>query len=76
MNRCSDKLDKLIGKNVIVTFWDGDEREGILEFNRPYWGLKFGSNKYSIYKPNEGALFFRKSHVKKIREIEVENDNR
>lgn len=74
MNRRSDKLDKLIGKSVIVTFWDGDEREGILEFNRPYWGLNFGSNRYSLYKPNEGALFFRKSHVKKIREREVENN--
>lgn len=68
MNRCSDKLDKLIGKSVIVTFWDGDEREGILEFNRVYDGLKISSNQYSLYEPNDGVLFFRKSHVKKIRE--------
>ena len=68
MNRRSDKLDKLIGKSVIVTFQDGDEREGILEFNRPYWGLNFGSNEYSLYKTNEATVFFRKSHVKRIRE--------
>ena len=70
MNRRSDKLDKFIGKSVIVTFWGGDEREGILEFNRPYMGLKVGSNRYSLYKPNEVVLFFRKSHVKKIRKRE------
>ena len=68
MNRRSDKLDKLIGKNVIVTFCDEEEREGILEFNRPYIGLIIGSNKYSLHSPNEYTIFFNKSHVKKIKE--------
>ena len=74
MNRRSDKLDKFIGKNVEVTFWDGDVREGVLSFNKPYWGTNINSNKYSIRYYSDTIigmtnLFFRKSHVKKIREI-------
>lgn len=30
MNRRSNKLDKFIGKNVEITFLDGDVREGVL----------------------------------------------
>lgn len=70
MNRRSNKLDKFIGKSVIITFFDGDEKEGILEFNKPYAdiGLIYGSNQYSITKSDNTKLFFRKSHVKRIRE--------
>jgi hypothetical protein len=73
MNRRSEKLDKFLGKKVEITFTDGDVEQGWLEFDRPYWGLKFGSNRYSL----EGCyangtcshLFFRKSHVKSIKEV-------
>lgn len=68
MNRRSEKLDHYLNKQVEITFIDGDIVTGILEFNRPYLGLKFGSNKYSItYKGTH--MFFRKSHVKSIKEV-------
>lgn len=68
MNRRSKKLDQFLNRKVEITFIDGDILTGILEFDRPYWGLKFGSNKYSItYKDTH--LFFRKSHVKSIKEV-------
>lgn len=68
MNRRSAKLDKYLGKVVTVTFWDLDVVTGILEFNRPFAGLKFGSNKYSLHN-SDGNFYFRKSHVKKIKEV-------
>ena len=68
MNRRSEKLDQYLNKQVEITFWDGDIVTGILEFDRPYWGSKFYSNKYSItYKDTH--MFFRKSHVKSIKEV-------
>lgn len=68
-NRRDKKLDALIGKEVQIVFWDGDIKEGVLEWNRQYWGLVFGSNKYSITDKKGIPLFFRKSHVKKIKEV-------
>lgn len=68
VNRRDKKLDALLGKVVEITFFNGEIATGVLEFNRPYWGLKFGSNQYSI--PYNGTyLFFRKSHVKSIRAL-------
>ena len=68
MNRRSKKLDQYLNKQVEITFIDGDVQTGLLEFDRPYWGLKFGSNQYSItYKDTH--CFFRKSHVKSIKEV-------
>lgn len=68
MNRRSEKLDQYLNKLVEITFIDGDIVTGILEFNRPYSGTKFCSNKYSTtYKDTH--MFFRKSHVKSIKEV-------
>ena len=68
MNRRSEKLDKYLNKRVQITFHDGDVQTGVLEFDRAYWGLPFGSNEYSI--TNGGThMFFRKSHVKSIKEV-------
>lgn len=68
MNRRSEKLDKYLNKQVEITFIDGDIVIGILEFDIPYRGLKFGSNQYSI--TCDGIhMFFRKSHVKSIKEV-------
>lgn len=64
MNRRSEKLDRYLNKRVEITFFDGEIITGILEFDKPYWGLKFGSNSYSIRN-----IYFRKSHVKSIREV-------
>ena len=66
MNRRSEKLDQYLNKQVEITFIDGDVRTGVLEFNRPYWGLTFGSNQYSIAHDSTHT-FFRKSHVKSIK---------
>ena len=68
MNRRSEKLDQYLNKRVEITFFDGDIATGILEFNRPYLGLKYGSNMYSITY-NDTNMFFRKSHVKSIKEV-------
>lgn len=64
MNRRSEKLDRYLNKRVEITFFDGDVVTGILEFGKPYFGLKSGSNSYSIRN-----LYFRKSHVKSIKEL-------
>lgn len=73
MNRRSEKLDQYLNKQVEITFIDGDVGRGLLEFDRPYRGLKTGSKKYSleISFPNGTGthLFFRKSHVKSIKEV-------
>lgn len=68
MNRRSEKLDKYLNKLVEITFIDGDVETGILEFDRAYRGLPFGSNEYSITH-NGTHMFFRKSHVKSIKEV-------
>lgn len=68
MNRRSEKLDQYLNKQVEITFIDGDIATGILEFDRPYTGLKYGSNQYSI-TCNGTHMFFRKSHVKSIKEV-------
>ena len=67
MNRRSKKLDKYIGKNVEITFLEGDVRTGILEYDRPLYSGLQPSGYYSI---NGGKnTFFRKSHVREIREV-------
>lgn len=68
MNRRSEKLDQYLNKQVEITFIEGDIVTGILEFDRPFMGLPFGSNQYSITY-NGTHMFFRKSHVKSIKEI-------
>ena len=68
MNRRSEKLDQYLNKRVEITFIDGYIATGILEFNRPYCGLKSGSNKYSITY-NGATIYFRKSYVKSIKEV-------
>lgn len=74
VNRRSEKLDRLLGKRVIVTFNEGDTVEGVLEFNRPYKGTNIISNKYSLSELDSefiGACFFRKTNVKSVREVEA-----
>lgn len=68
MSRRSEKLDQYINKQVEINFIDGIIATGILEFDRPFTGLPFGSNMYSITY-NGTHMFFRKSHVKSIKEV-------
>lgn len=68
-NRRDKRLDALIGKEVQIVFSDGEIKEGFLEWNRPYEGLVFDSNKYSITDKKGIPLYFRKSYVKKIKEV-------
>ncbi len=73
MNRRSEKLDKYLSKRVQITFYDGDVETGVLEFGRPYYKGGLGSNEYSITEDND-TLFFRKSHVKSIKEESEERE--
>lgn len=66
MNRRSEKLDKYLNKRVEITFHDGDVETGILEFGKPYWG--FNTDEYSLTRNNDPDVYFRKSHVKSIKE--------
>lgn len=81
MNKRSAKLDKFINELVEITFTDGDVRTGVLEFDMP---LQVGSFKdcpshmYSVFVFGKGYIFFKKSHVKRIREWrkdEIKIDN-
>lgn len=59
-NRCheSEKLNRLLGKNVRVVFFDGDIREGVLrrsKYQAPY---------------RVGNLVFYKSHVIRVEEVQ------
>ena len=59
----SAKLDALIGKRVMIIFFDDDVQEGKLKVSQNHKGH------YSIERDGEGDLDFRKSHVKRIAEI-------
>ena len=72
VNRRSEKLDRLLGKRVIVTLSDGNKMEGVLEFDRPYEGTHIKSKMYSLSELNNDfiiACFFKKTHVRSIREV-------
>ena len=62
------KLDSLLGEIVRITFQDGVERIGVLEWDMARGLDKLPSQMYSVYVFGSGSYFFRKSHVKKIRE--------
>ena len=62
------KLDSLLGEIVRITFQDGVERIGVLEWDMARGLDKLPSQMYSIYVFGNGYYFFRKSHVKKVRE--------
>ena len=59
----SAKLDALLGKRVMIVFFDDDVQEGKLKVCQNHKGC------YSIERDGEGDLDFRKSHVKRIAEI-------
>lgn len=65
----SEKLDALIGRSVRAYFTDGSRHEGILRYSEKLdinHGYRAGE--YYINKP-QGAVIFRKTHVKKILSI-------
>lgn len=72
-NRRSEKLDRFLGKRVEVIFNDGDVVEGTLVFDKPYdEGEYVYPNMYALTELDNRyieTLFFRKSHVKSIREV-------
>ena len=59
-SRRSEKLDKLLGQEVIIEFWDGSTKEGILEFN-----LEENSFFRGYYRV--GIMNFRKSTVRRFK---------
>lgn len=62
-SRRDEKLDALLGKEVIVVFKDNSVKQGILEFfkSRPDCYTDYNC-RYKI-----GNCYFRKSQVKQIR---------
>ena len=73
MTKRDDKLDSLVKELIEITFTDGTQYTGVLEWDMPivmgqHKGLPSG--KYSIFVFGKGYIFFRKSHVKRVRRWE------
>ena len=68
VTRTDDKLDSLLGEVVRITFTDGTEKIGVLEWDMALAPSMLPSRMYSVYVFGSGYCFVRKSHVKKIRE--------
>ncbi len=68
MTKRDPKLDSLLGEIVRITFIDGDEKLGVLEWDMPIGYNRLPSQMYSIFVFGSGYCFFRKSHVKSIKE--------
>lgn len=68
VTRTDEKLDSLLGEVVRITFNDDTEKIGVLEWNMSMGPSMLPSQMYSVYVFGSGYCFFRKSHVKKIRE--------
>ena len=65
ITRRDETLDLFLGKEVFVVFYDGSVKEGVLEYQGPVTpeiGYSFA------YHYHIGNSFFRKTHVKMIRE--------
>lgn len=61
------ELKEYIGKNVEITFIDGDVRKGILGFNDTPFDNKYGYRKVGYF--TIGNLDFKVSHIKKVVKI-------
>lgn len=62
----SPRLDKLLGELVTITFKNGKEELGVLEWNMLRQGIP--SERYSLYIFGQGYHFFRKAQVFSIEE--------
>ncbi len=58
----SEKLDVLIGSRVDITFRDGERLTGVLGYDDLY---RIGRYYIQTWR---GTIYFRKSHVARIRE--------
>lgn len=68
MTRRSKELDELLNKLVDITFRDGDEKTGVLEYGRPKAPGLPDSKQYQLYIFGSGYLYFHKTHVKRVKE--------
>jgi hypothetical protein len=66
MNKRDAKLDELCGELVDVTFFDGDQKTGVLEYGMHIPGWPDGE-RYSLYVFGAGYTVFRKTSIRKIR---------
>lgn len=62
----SEELDKYLGQNVVLTFYDNKTESGILEYGIPLGPGMGNSRMYSLNR----NYFFRKTHVKKVEPYE------
>ncbi|MGF3075717.1 hypothetical protein [Facklamia sp. P12955] len=57
-----EKLETYLGKNVELSFFDGDVIRGVLKKSEyPKY--------YCCFRPIKSNTYFRTSHVKKIKEL-------
>lgn len=61
------ELKAYVGKNVEITFIDGDVRKGVLGFNDTPFDDKYGYRKVNYF--TVGNLNFKVSHIKKVVKI-------
>lgn len=66
MNRRDKKLDALCGELVDVTFSDGDEKTGVLEFGMQLEGWPT-NDRYTLYVFGQGYIILRKTHVSRVK---------
>ena len=68
MNRRDKRLDMLLDELVDITFRDGQQKTGVLEYGMYIDGLPAVG--YTLYAFGEGYIRFKKSAVKSIKEHE------
>lgn len=68
MNRRDKRLDELLDELVDITFQDGQQKTGVLEYGMHIDGLPAVG--YTLYVFGEGYIRFKKSVVKSIKEHE------
>lgn len=65
MNRRDERLDALLDELVDITFKDGDQKTGVLEYGMHIDGLSAVG--YTLYVFGEGYIRFKKSAVKNVK---------
>lgn len=67
IDRRDERLDRYLNQLVDITFWNGEQKTGVLE-----WGMQPKLDKpprrqYSVYVFGTGVVYFYKTNVRKVR---------
>lgn len=68
-NRRDKKLDALLGREVEITFIDDEKETGVLGWNEHLEPLMLIPQHYYLRLAGGTHLSFRKSYVKRVKEI-------